>query len=459
MMTRTFFLLQYLLFVAICVYAQTTKYTLSKSRTAPIIAKYVPGTFQAYRVVNKEVSFPIYDTISKITPEYAELSSRLEKLHNDSASYATQYQNELTAYNEISKAAEQIGNYLNKTGKFRDKSHFLAEAQTTFIKYNLDYLVYADDNVNSIRKKEFKGLRFNDITTPDSFDNHLRNVYNQIKGKSRPYNNSSNINYDLQRTRRNLSQTQRYSITYKESGQKKQIKTYMVDSEIEDLTSIEGVFTSIGEFYFSTENTLAYLENQLIEKSFLESQNEKNSRHFSPLFYNSLKNEYYLDAGRMNFTYECGTNQEISDIITKINKAGYKTLDSKGDYIIQTPNGNITLTADILEQVKINNTKYISDISLSVKTFNSLLTESKPLIDKLANHFNAYSARTMTTDRLSIWKQDVVKADVILKKMNSLKGAEKENIYNFNNQFSNDRLKLYNDFWGVVVGSKQILGL
>jgi hypothetical protein len=237
-------------------------------------------------------------------------------------------------------------------------------------------------------------------------------------------------------------------------------KKYLKDIEIEDVTSLHGEFTVIGQFHIQLYNTKEFERNQLIDRSFLENRgDETNGKSFHPLLYSKSKNEYYLDAGYVKLIYECGTKGEITSILATINKAGFKTSDSKGDHMIHTPIGTLTLTADIVEAVKNGSTKYITDLSLSVKAFSQLLNESKPLINKLADHYNAHRSRTMTTERIAIWKQDVLKADGILKKMTSLKGAEKENTVNFNYQFSTETLNKYNEFWGVVTGSKTVLGL
>jgi hypothetical protein len=251
-----------------------------------------------------------------------------------------------------------------------------------------------------------------------------------------------------------------YTVAVEKMESSDSVKIYMKDTEIDDVTSLEGEFTVIGQFLIQEYNTKEFVRGQLINREFLEKRGEETSgKAFYPLLYNQAKNEYYLDKGYVSFIYECGTKGDINSILSTINKAGFKTSDSNGDYIISTVNGNITLTADIVEAVKNGNTKYINDISSSVKTFKQLIIESQPLMDKLAGHYNAHRSRTMTNDRLALWKQDVIKADGVLKKMNSLKGAEKENIVNFNYQIPTETLKKYNDFWGVVNGSKQVLGL
>lgn len=424
--------------------AQQKEYSFNKSRTSQTIAKYTPGTFQVFKVVNKEISIPEYDTSMAITGQYKEMRSNFDKLHSDSIKYSSSYQLELEKYNDIDMATSKIGGFLKSSEKFKDKSHFLIDAQNIMIKYG-DYLIYSNADVNKDKRKEFLTLRMDEA----NLRSHLIRVGNSIDANNRtPQNKSSQLSSALSRARESLQKTNKYDVAYNENGKVKTQKGLIIDSELDDLTTIEGTFSFVGTFSYISESTIKYAKNQLVE-----------TESGFPLIHNALKNEYYLDAGYMKLTYECGTNQEISDVISTINKAGYKTSDAKGDYIIHTTNGNITLTADIFEQVKKNNIIYISEISLSVKTFNSLLSEGQPFIDKLANHFNAYRSRTMTTDRLTVWKQDVTKADGIINKMKSLKGAEKENITNFNNQFPTERLKIYNDFWGVVMGSKQILGL
>jgi hypothetical protein len=237
-------------------------------------------------------------------------------------------------------------------------------------------------------------------------------------------------------------------------------KKYTVDADVEDVASLNGKFTVIGRYYYQSYKDRIAKAYQLLDEDYLKSKGvETYAKTFYPLLYSESDNQYYLDAGQVSLIGESGTSAAVVEIISAINKAGYKTSDSNGRYIITTINGNIVLTSDILNAVQKGNTKYIDDISLSVKVFNQQLTQAQPLVDKLAGHFKAHRARTMTSDRIALWKQDVLKADGILKKMNSLKGAEKENITNFNEQFSTETLNRYNDFWGVVKGSKEVLGL
>lgn len=237
-------------------------------------------------------------------------------------------------------------------------------------------------------------------------------------------------------------------------------KTYTVDSDVEDITSLTGSFTVVGRYYYQSYKDRVSEAYQLVDEESLQKKGiETYAKTFYPLLYNESTGEYFLDAGHVSLIGECGTSAEVAGVISTINKAGYKTSELNGRHMISTVNGNIVLTSDILNAVKNGNTKYIDEISQSVKVFKQQLTQAKPLIEKLAGHYKAHRARTMTNDRLAIWKQDLLKADGILKKMNSLKGAEKENIANFNEQFSTETLNEYNDFWGVVKGSKEVLGV
>jgi|GEM_PF-5424533 len=439
--------------VSTACFSQNKTYTFNKTRTSQVLQTFMPGSFEVYKVSYKEVSIPLYDTINTLTPEYAQLKNDLDKLSNDSAAYTKKHQTELEKYNDMEKAAKNIDDFANSSQKYKDKSHLLAEAQATFTKYNLDYWVYADNNINSDKKREFNMMRLSE----SNFSNHLRKAYSKVASTLSPDNKADRLSYSFGTIRSKMNRIQKFQTSYKENGKTKQIKAYIIDSKVEDLTLIEGVFTIIGQFYALQENTVEYIKDQLVEKSVIDKQ--LRDRTFNPLLYNSAKNEYYFDASSQKFTYECGINQEVSNALNLINKAGYKTSYSKSDYTIQTVNGSIVLTPDIIEQVKQNNIKYINDISLSVKTFNSLMVTAKPLTDKIVNHFNAYRSLTMTHSRLSVWKQDVINADGILKKANSLKGAEQENLYNFNNQIAIDKLRTYNDLTDVVNGSKTILGL
>lgn len=200
--------------------------------------------------------------------------------------------------------------------------------------------------------------------------------------------------------------------------------------------------------------------NQVIPKEEFEEYVKYDNRfEYHPLIYNSSTNEYYLDKGDLKLIYEAGINQEITAFLNKLQSLGYKTSDSKGDFIIHTNNGKLSLTADIVDEVNKGNNKYLEEISISVKTFNDLAQQSKPLMESLAKHFSSYQYATLTTDRLNVWKQDVLKADELNKKVNSLKGREKENIYNFQKHLDYHLIGEYNDFRDVLIASKKILGL
>mgnify|MGYP000179801651 CR=1 FL=1 len=142
----------------------------------------------------------------------------------------------------------------------------------------------------------------------------------------------------------------------------------------------------------------------------------------------------------------------------KLNKLGFKT-EFNDDIIIYANNTKLVLTDDIYRNVEEGNINYINQIASSVRQFKSYTKKGAILTDKLVNHFSSHQNRTMTTGRLVTWKSDLKKAKNIYNKIHSLKGNNLENTINFYKHIDNKTLDEYNDFWQIVRGSGEVLGM
>lgn len=436
--------------------SQAKTYTFRKARTAQVLAKYNAGSFAVYEVIKKDFTIPLYDTITVLSERYAEIERSIEKLRADSVAAFSEYHEQLKRYDTLELTIIRIRNFIRSEAKFKRKSYLLAAAQNSLDHYQLDYLVYADGSTDIRKRKDFTAMRLNER----DFHSHLQRTAQLIElNNKKAYDGKiRNVESAIKAERAKQLTMHKYEVKLRESEKVKTLSGLGIKKEVSNADSIEGTFEHLGHYAQVSKTKGNYAAGQLVEATILERE-KVSSQGLYGLIHDPETNKFYLDAGQISFIGECGTPQSNQDVIDAIEKAGFKTSFEKGEHRIHTTHGNIWLTDDVFAEVQKNNTKYVNEIALSVKTFNALLGEALPMTEKLINHFNAHRGGTMTEARLVTWKQDVAKADAILNKMGSLKGAERENIINFNYQIATDRLGKYNDFFAVVMGSKQILGM
>ena len=83
-----------------------------------------------------------------------------------------------------------------------------------------------------------------------------------------------------------------YTVAVEKMESSDSVKKYMKDTEIDDVTSLEGEFTVIGQFLIQEYNTKEFVSDQLINRELLKKRGvETSGKAFHPLLYSKAKNE------------------------------------------------------------------------------------------------------------------------------------------------------------------------
>jgi len=444
-----------LIFLSATLKSQTKEYLITPETTAEIIVKY-KNAFWLRDADRKTIDFPIYDTTYVETEHYLKYADKLDTLIKDSTSLMNDYVLKKSVFEEQMSMVSLIDNFLNSNAKFKEKKQYLLKAQEISIKYKYDNLIYADKTFNSARKSEFFLLKIDQ----DKLRSHLIKQRNELTRNLHEPRNPYGYNYkysELYKIRKYISGIQKLEqkLTQVSSYQAEGI---IIGSEIENLTKIEGIYRVIGEYKIMKYSYGGYAKNQLVLDSIISQRKLRKHASSKEALIEEI-NTGKLYYGTDRFIYNCGTDMTLIRFIEKLNKLGFKTVNNGDKIIITTSKGQLVLTHDIYENVNEGNPNYINEIASSVQQFNSLVSQAKPLQDKLVNHFNAYQHATLSSTRLNQWKSDVSKAQKLYEKAYSLKGREFKNIENFQKQIEISKIKQFNEFTEVLRGSKVILGM
>ncbi len=125
-----------------------------------------------YPVVNKIVLSKKSTRVKKESPEYLALEEEIFNFENKQEEITQQYKSDLTKYNRINTAIDNVITFLSSQKPVEASRNILEKAQKTLIEYGIDDLVYADNKTNILHKTKFLILSSNYT----NLKVHLRNV-------------------------------------------------------------------------------------------------------------------------------------------------------------------------------------------------------------------------------------------------------------------------------------------
>lgn len=124
-----------------------------KKNEAPIVFEIVKKSIIVNKSTQKKVA----------NPTYQKINDELSILVNDSIQTADINKSKLTTYHKKNEIKQLINEYLNSKETFSQKKEKLISAQLLAQKINLDWLIYADDQINIANKSKFFVLKLNHL--------------------------------------------------------------------------------------------------------------------------------------------------------------------------------------------------------------------------------------------------------------------------------------------------------
>ena len=416
--------------------AQTKEYKLTTDRTTEISKKY-SSLPTVYKISKKEVGTPT--KVNVPNELYTEIQNKINSLVKDSINQIESLKSDFEKYDKKIEIVSEIQKYLISTDKEKIKKEHLIKAQNISNGLNLKYIIYPNK----------------DLFMP------LHDICNQISYNNRKPTISRDLLYKLSDERNLLKKTSKTKVALENNNNIKK-STLILDEEVEDIKTISGIFIAIDKEYVVLRRDFeGYNSNELIEVEIFNNKNipfdNKRDLGHKVVIFNKENDQYYL-ADRF-LLGEFALDMSLVNFENKLNKLGYKTESKNTDIIIFVNTTKLILTNDIYQNVNNGNINYINEIANSVNQFQSYVNQAFPLTEKLVNHFSAHKNRTMNSTRMTQWKSDLKNAKIIYNKINSLKGNNIENATNFNQQISIKTLDKYNEFWQVLRGSEEVLGM
>ena len=433
--------------------AQKT-FVLKRSETQMKMGKY-RNAFSVSQLRLDNIQVPKYDTTQVESDSYKTLLVSIEKLETDSIRYASEFHSQLENYKKYKSVADNLQAFLESNEKFKDKKEYLRKAQIAAEDVGLEINVYADKSVNTDFQSDFLLYKFDKNGLNDLVKSSLR-YPQQFAREPKPSYNQTTVNRDLADKREGLSRTNRYETKTSQSGVKT-IPSLVEGQTVNDLAALEGVFNPVrGKNYVITTAHSEYVSGQIVGDSIRYTPDFKVNRAREIFLYQHRETgEYYWDNGGMLFFANCGTDDQVNQFVQKLTQSGYKVVDAKDGKEIIVGDTHLSIQPDLFEEVNNGNINYVNEVASAVDKFKQYMKQAQPLTSKIAMHFTAHLAFTMTTDRLTTWKRDVQKAIELENKIKSLTGYKGY----LRDQIDSQTLSTHTEFVQVLRSSRVVLGM
>jgi len=467
-MKNTFLIL--ISFISFNSFAQEKEFTLSKEHSLELQKSYGISFPDVFKLLPKEINLQKFDKIKTKTKEYIQELKENETIKADSINARKEYLNSLKTYETFSDIEENIKNFLNSKGRFKERKKHLITAQllsdsldshSKSLLYksvpsnnvyhgdiNLENVIYADENINSSFKSKFKKIRF---VLKQHLSSIIKNTNNIKKPRfiwQRPYNYSRYRNKSIEK----------YNYSFVANGEiniagYKVLKPEVLFSEL------------IGDFkiLYNKNDFVGDLENnKMALNSVLEGIDLKNNKleefYNGYIFQNLYTKEVYFSKDKSVIeNYSIST--DLKNIYESLKKRGYitKQIESNTYIIISNKKIRISENEVLLEKIRLNDYGYIEKVSKSIDEFNQKVKLSKPLIIKLNNHIRAYRSKLITAERLKSWKTENKKGKLLVNQFKKI--IEAFEVDYLHHYLSSESIQTKTDLQNSVLASDLILGM
>lgn len=235
-----------------------------KKNEAPIVFEIVKKNITVNKSTQKKVD----------NPEYQNINIELRKLLNDSIQTAQINKNKLDTYNQKNKIKELLNKYLVSKEGFSIKKQKLIDAQLIAKKMNLNWLIYADDKINTTNKSKFFVLKLNHL----DLKVHLKKIVWKINSENKkPIIESPKLytpkKVNTLRDQLNITKPYKY---IKGPIKPQRTRVLALGTEITNPDGIiNGMFKNLGEYYVIQKKIKGKLLEQLISVEKVARLNSK----------------------------------------------------------------------------------------------------------------------------------------------------------------------------------------
>ncbi len=226
-----------------------------------------PDVYNVYATQNV---FENATTVKKASQKYKNLKSHIETLESKEIEIKKLNDAKLEKYDNVNSIVEKINTFLTSQKPFEVKKRWLKQAQELADGLDINENIYGDQNINPSFKSRFRVYSIEKV----ELKIHLKKVASRIKqGNIKPELFHNIVTPELESLRSKLKKTKPY--IYVNGPAKKRLSNVLaLGSKIEKVYDIVGEFKIIDEFYITKKDVKdKFKKNQLIEKSYIDSQN------------------------------------------------------------------------------------------------------------------------------------------------------------------------------------------
>jgi len=460
-----------IIFINLKSLAQKKEFSLNSGKSIELRKTFGVSFPNVYLLTEKEFSLKKFDTIKTLTKEYIEKQKKEESIKKDSLNQFFEYSNLKKEYINLVSIKQNIDNFLNSNKRYKDKKQYLIDAQvssdslnkykdvlykavrTWYIHRAKVEFIYADKNINSNKRSEYKQLKFN----KNEFTEHLTQISKRIESLRKPSFNfkrpqsNSSISYSTKKE-------EKYNYELKEKEEIKSLGYQIIKPQI-DFTKLNGDY----KLLYKSESLVGNLDkNQLLLienlRDINKSENELKSIYNSYIFQDINTNQIYFSKDKTVID-NYSISKELKTVYKKLKEKGFitKQIESNTYIIISNKKIRISENEVLLNKIQQNDYEYINKVSKSIDEFNSKVKLSKPLIIKLNNNIRAYKSGTLTYERLNSWKNENKKGKQIVNQFKKI--IEIFEVDYLHHYLSSESIQTKTDLQNSVLASDIILGM
>lgn len=308
-----FILLLILGLISTYISSQSYVYTLDPHHTKRKLKETKSG-LKVYSVISKNV-VDVYGGVGKkvINKEYVTAKTELKKLIAKKNTEEQLYSNQINASKKITNLIE---NFLHSEESFLDKQHWLIDAQNISDKYKYDFLIFANNEINTEHSSKFKTLKVNGL----DLKVHLKRIEWEIESLSIEVpENIAILSKQIDSLKSSMEGVEEYKILKSKPVSKKRKALFAYKAFNLSENSFEGEFVPVSYCFIVRENfqnggkklkkgelikTSDIVKRKSIDKEFLSSPKilfrKKNEKILYLTSANFFKDYAFMINGKFN---------------------------------------------------------------------------------------------------------------------------------------------------------------
>lgn len=380
---------------------------------------------KVFHASKREVEYHPYIDGEVNTNEYNLLLAKMKENRVAYDDYKSKVSKDSIFKRDLNVIIEKINSYLTSTEKSDIKDKYLIDAQSIADRNNVEitgentslfakklndhgvikndsktFMLYNGKKINSKKDIEFYKSQIEKIKVPDI----------KITYEAKNY-------IELLKKEKSIQKTQLGKVLSPETLKR---TSYIIDNEI-SIVSLNGEFQILPEKYMLA---LQDIENKFVKNELTnDTKGYYNigglSQEYSLIKNTNTEDYYYIMSD--NYLDNLIMKERQKELISIVNKMGYKEYQDGEDFYIKSKTSKIRLDLRTYQELK-SNPNYITILDSDQAKISSLVNQTVPhskTLDKYLSQYNIQK-KNMPTSSINSWRNATTEAQKLLSQINKL---------------------------------------